>query len=237
MNIRDSKENMVIDMAERLPKNTYRQASVAPLETYPSHQKNPHYDCCCNHHREARELLVAPGTTSSKNGTEFIDPSLLQSLAAMIGFGAAKADSSVLSQIAKVAAHGAEISKGTDIQELQAAYKDFVDIQSLAQKGDTASESRELVSRGVGSSIIGGCCCVDLSIEYLPSNILSEANCAVAVATIDTSGTICSWAQICGAQSGYEIRENIISTNPGARLVVVTLNLVARVRWCEHFAC
>lgn len=35
----------------------------------------------------------------------------------------------------------------------------------------------------------------------------------------------------------YHIKEGIIATKPGAKLVVAVLNAIARVRWCEIFSC
>jgi hypothetical protein len=37
--------------------------------------------------------------------------------------------------------------------------------------------------------------------------------------------------------AGYRVRECVITTNPGARLLAAALNAAARVRWCEIFSC
>jgi hypothetical protein len=217
-------------------------SAAAPLGTYPSHQNNPHYDCHHYCHKESRELLVVPNTSV---GVDSIDPAFLKSLAGMVGLNGIGAGNSktaaILGEIQKKAEHGSAITPESGNKDMAAMHTDLATIAELAARGakdaGVAPVNSKEIAKGVGSAIIGGCCCVHLSIEYLPSNILSELNCAVAVGTMDSAGTLCAWAQICGAQSGYEIREHIISTNPGARLVVVAVNAIARIRWCEHFAC
>ena len=38
-------------------------------------------------------------------------------------------------------------------------------------------------------------------------------------------------------RAGYRVRECVITTNPGSRLLAAALNATARVRWCEIFSC
>jgi hypothetical protein len=99
----------------------------------------------------------------------------------------------------------------------------------------------EVPSRiSTASAVIGGGCCVHLSIEYMPAQSTQSLSkggvpALVAVAVIDSQGTILLWGKM--GVEGYTVKEDIVTTNPGARLTIVTLNAVARVRWCEVFSC
>jgi len=95
-------------------------------------------------------------------------------------------------------------------------------LETFAVKGQAAT----------GSAFIGGGCCVHLSIEYASVSESSQ----VHVIVQDAEGTVLSWGKK-DIQPGYYIKEGIITTNPGARLMVVVADVVARVRWCEVFSC
>lgn len=88
---------------------------------------------------------------------------------------------------------------------------------------------------GRGRAFIGGGCCVHLSIEYAPST--PTANSWVTVHVIDSEGTRLMWAKVEKPGAGYQIKECIVTTKPGADLVVKVMNMTARVRWCEIFSC
>lgn len=97
------------------------------------------------------------------------------------------------------------------------------------------------VAAGIGDAIIGGGCCVHLSIEYMQnlneSTILApDVVSVVMVGVLDSEGTLLSWSKL-KFPAGYHIKEGIITTNPGAKLIVVVGNAIARVRWCEIFSC
>lgn len=94
------------------------------------------------------------------------------------------------------------------------------------------------------SAVIGGGCCVHLSIEYMPSQqslqLVGKGSTGslpslVLVGVLDSEGIMLAWGKL--GIDGYHIKEGIITTNPGARLVIMTVNAVARVRWCEVFSC
>lgn len=93
---------------------------------------------------------------------------------------------------------------------------------------------------GMADAIIGGGCCVHLSIEYMPNfeTINPSANqlAIILVLVVDSEGTILAWGKY-GAIHGYHIKECIITTNPGAKVEVLAINAIARVRWCEVFSC
>jgi hypothetical protein len=91
------------------------------------------------------------------------------------------------------------------------------------------------VSAGVGTSFIGGGCCVTLAVEYAPT--VSTAVFALVVAARDSEGTALLWGRSEPAGTGYRVHECIITTKPGATLLVAALNCTARVRWCEVFSC
>jgi len=94
---------------------------------------------------------------------------------------------------------------------------------------------------GSGKAIIGGGCCVQLSVEYMPATPVvtvdspSDQKCAVTVEVVDSEGCSLVWHKV--FQEGYHVKESIITTYPGARLGVQVNNAVARVRWCEIFSC
>jgi len=93
-----------------------------------------------------------------------------------------------------------------------------------------------------GKAVIGGGCCVHLSIEYMPipelrrKGIASAGDIAtVSVNVIDSESTVLGWEKL--VQPGYHIKEGIITTHPGALLSLKVINAIARVRWCEVFSC
>lgn len=97
------------------------------------------------------------------------------------------------------------------------------------------------MAAGKADAIIGGGCCVHLSIEYMPNiavNLANPANqfAAVLATVVDSEGTVLAWGKY-GAIKGYHVKECIITTNPGAKLEVIVINAIARVRWCEVFSC
>jgi hypothetical protein len=97
------------------------------------------------------------------------------------------------------------------------------------------------IQQGMGQAIIGGGCCVELAIEYMPTPPLvslgtgGAALALVLVAVTDAEGAILMWSKL--VSPGYHVKEGIISTYPGALLHVQVLNAIARVRWCEIFSC
>lgn len=117
-----------------------------------------------------------------------------------------------------------------------------------AEIGDTIAPSPTSLSSGLminiagsaiarDSAIIGGGCCVHLSIEYMPANpTISNVSSKIVVKVIDSEATGLEWSKE-GVLSGYHIKERIITTNPGAKLTVGVVNAIARVRWCEVFSC
>jgi len=89
---------------------------------------------------------------------------------------------------------------------------------------------------GLKKAIIGGGCCVHLSVEYMLEDNNDTAKSMVTVVVEDSENTTLSWGKKL-IEPGYHIKEDIITVNPGAKLMVVTGNVIARVRWCEVFSC
>lgn len=93
-------------------------------------------------------------------------------------------------------------------------------------------------------AVIGGGCCVHLSVEYFysahpsprDSKLKIEPVAAVLVPVMDSETTFLSWCKTV-SPNGYHIKEGIITTKPGAQLYLYGINAVARVRWCEIFSC
>ena len=98
-----------------------------------------------------------------------------------------------------------------------------------------AAPVTDTAQKGSGSAIIGGGCCVHLSVEYMHSQETATTT-EVVVTVNDSEGTTLAWAKK-GFAPGYYIKEGIITTNPGATLKVTVSNAIARVRWCEVFSC
>ncbi len=107
----------------------------------------------------------------------------------------------------------------------------------LTQGLESAAALGRLGSAGIAKAFIGGGCCVHLSIEYTPTNPASNQPALVFVLVRDSEGTLLAWVKQATAQDGYQIKEGIITTKPGAHVTVLVLNMTARVRWCEVFSC
>lgn len=83
---------------------------------------------------------------------------------------------------------------------------------------------------------IGGGCCVHLSIEYMRLPMAGDNPGMVAINVLDSEGTEMLWSKRL-EESGYQVKQGIISTTPGALLSVRAVNASLRVRWCEVFSC
>lgn len=209
------------------------QAAAGPQQPLMAHSahRQPHYHgfcpycchpleacCCCRPHcrREPKELLVQP--TVQKEGVVISD--------AM--------EEAIMQHATQTLRMMRFDSAATKMDDTQATAK------AKATKAPTVSVEPVITTiarRGVGKTFIGGGCCVHLSIEYMPENPLATASGVVAVMVIDSEATLLEWGKAVGAQSGYQIKENIITTYPGAMLAVTVANVIARVRWCEVFSC
>ncbi|GAB4379494.1 MAG: hypothetical protein Kow0042_28950 [Calditrichia bacterium] len=197
----------------------------APWSFHPGHHHGHHHGhqgfcpvcchpaamCCCGIRecrKEAKELLVEPNEKGK----------LVSALSRV----------NLLRFVKPAEAFEKEAPEGKGAEaENQAFIKMMEQISSLSREGGI----------GTGSAFIGGGCCVHLSIEFMPTVKVANTPLGVVVTVQDSENTILGWGKVIEAGSGYEIKECIISTNPGAKLRVDVVNVTARVRWCEVFSC
>ena len=85
------------------------------------------------------------------------------------------------------------------------------------------------------TAFIGGGCCVHISLEYAP--ITATVQSAVAVLVRDTEGTVMLWEKIDPPGTHYQVKENVVTTKPGATILLLAVNATVRARWCEVFSC
>ena len=102
--------------------------------------------------------------------------------------------------------------------------------------GEAAAKPPEVVVRPQeATAFIGGGCCVHLSLEYAPNTPTAASR--VAVIVEDADGTNMTWERAEKPGTGYQVKEGVISTRPGAKVALVVVNMTARLRWCEIFSC
>lgn len=189
--------------------------------------------------RESRELLVGPSTSSSadqskleilkgvRDASELADESALAAglLAAMENGGAAGS--------LETPAPGNENDDAAAKRTLERAAA-----ASLAQLNPVAAQAQRV---GAGNAFIGGSCCVHLSIEIAPIGPIADPateKTAVVVTVRGSDGTLIAWGKTMGPGDGYQIKEDILVTKPGAvASLQVSGQLYARLRWCEVFSC
>ncbi len=99
----------------------------------------------------------------------------------------------------------------------------------------TAAAGTGTTAAGTAKAFIGGGCCVHLSIEYAP--VTPTAPTIVIVLVHDSEGTTLAWMRQDPAGGHYQVKENIITTKPGATVTMLVSNATARLRWCEVFSC
>lgn len=85
------------------------------------------------------------------------------------------------------------------------------------------------------TAFVGGGCCVHISLEYAP--ITATAQSIVAIMVRDTEGTVMLWEKIDPPGTQYQIKENVVTTKPGATILLFAVNATVRARWCEVFSC
>lgn len=112
---------------------------------------------------------------------------------------------------------------------------DGADDKATVDTSNAAAVAAAARAIGIAEGYVGGGCCVSLSVEYTPSSPTVQAT--VGVIVQDGEGTVLSWVRTEQPGTGYRVRECVITTNPGARLLAAALNATARVRWCEIFSC
>lgn len=110
----------------------------------------------------------------------------------------------------------------------------FASAEDTANVGEVSPIALRGGKLGLGSAFIGGGCCVHLSVEYTPSG---TADGTVMILVQDSNDTMLAWSKKVSAGLGYQIKEGVVTTKPGAHLTVLAAGATARVRWCEVFSC
>ncbi len=108
-------------------------------------------------------------------------------------------------------------------------------VQELGPAGEVEkvpAPEREIIQQR--TAVIGGGCCVHLSVEYFP--IVGAKSAGLEVKVIDSDGTELVWGKR-QVPPGYHIKEGVITTRPGAILKALAKDAIVRVRWCEVIAC
>lgn len=107
----------------------------------------------------------------------------------------------------------------------------------ILTRANTAAAADAAAAPAVGTAkaFIGGGCCVHLSVEYAPVTPTSPS--IVLILVSDTEGTLLAWGKLEPAGAHYQVKENVVTTKPGATVTVFVFNATARVRWCEVFSC
>jgi hypothetical protein len=174
---------------------------------------HPRSACCCvcrECRKEARDLLVEPTT---KRGDVKRDPTLAHAA----------------SRMSVLRAFAVSMEEGRPQEEEEVA----ADERAVPSQWLTAEALRS-GRLGLGTAFIGGGCCVHLSIEYTPTG---AADGIVGVHVQDSYDTQLTWIKKAAAGLGYQIKEGIVTTKPGAHLTALAVGATARVRWCEVFSC
>lgn len=174
---------------------------------------HPRSKCCCGHRecrKEAKELLVEADTNIDQRTDT--NAGIVQQVKMMTGMMSVEGASSASEKSSKA-------------------------ISVTAPVAPLAGTINATGKAGTGKAFIGGGCCVHLSIEYTPTNTAATASSIVVVMVQDSENTTLAWMKQARAEEGYQIKECIVTTKPGAHLTVLVLNMTARVRWCEVFSC
>ena len=179
---------------------------------------HPRSMCCCHREcrKEAKELLVQPTLSRDQVGTDATVAMNLRKMSFATPFMASILSTDKTVEISDNLSNLREASLTTPFSAVSAA---------------AANQLR----LGLGTAFIGGGCCVHLSVEYTPSAPTTAS--AVMIVVRDSEGTILAWYKAEQPGIGYQIKECVVTTKPGADLFVVVLNMTARVRWCEVFSC
>ncbi len=126
------------------------------------------------------------------------------------------------------------VGKGNITGGLAAAYLAHRNAADPAQ-AKPAADPTILQFGNLVTAFIGGGCCVHISLEYAP--VTATASSSVLIAVADTEGTIMMWEKTDPAGTHYQIKENVMTTKPGATIALFAENATVRARWCEVFSC
>lgn len=108
-------------------------------------------------------------------------------------------------------------------------------LASFAQATAPAAAAAAAPAGAPVTAFIGGGCCVHIALEYAP--ITATAQSAVAILVRDTEGTVMLWEKINPPGTHYQVKECVVTTKPGATILLFAINATVRARWCEVFSC
>lgn len=183
---------------------------------------HPVAQCSCNRNcrKIEKELLVQPDTAKGRIGTNILGKTApTDSVKAKVF-----ALMDLISPLESPAAAGDEKTAADARLSLQGA--------SYLRQAVTANTA----AIGMENTVIGGGCCVHLSIEYMQLTPLIPLTALTGVLVMDSKATMMAWGKMF-TNDGYHVKECIISTHPGAHLWVLSINAITRVRWCEIISC
>ncbi len=225
-----------------MPNNYFTPPMMQPVKPWPGHAphqpqyhgfcpscRHPMAQCMC--HRECRkiekELLVAPSTAVKPK--EEIDPTIGANILHTTSEYTTRKVMALMDLISPT-------ELNTNPSADKAAADKSVPISIISKLRQSMIIGNAFYS--MQSTIIGGGCCVHLSMEYMPllPAAIFDSAAVVGAMVMDSKGTVLAWGKIFVGE-GHQVKECVISTNPGAYLTVIAVNGIARARWCEIVSC
>jgi hypothetical protein len=82
-------------------------------------------------------------------------------------------------------------------------------------------------------ALVGGATSIHMSLEYLVDSGASSPS--IKVTTV-SDGSTSTWEETSPA-SGYQIKSDFITIQPGSTVTLDATETAARLRWCETFCC
>lgn len=210
---------------------------------------HPLNNCCCEQRgcrKESKELLLldVPGRKDDVAGNVVVGGGFVagRPLGASAKPDAAVAYDGLKGEVARDQLADLRDAAMAALGQTEDVSSELSPHLSETRKADLARGGRLLalnaradVALARGVAMIGGSCCAHLSAEYVLLNPATAGG--IVVALRDADNTIMIWARPVAAGSGYTIKEDIITTYPGALLVALAVNVTGRLRWCEVFSC
>jgi hypothetical protein len=123
------------------------------------------------------------------------------------------------------------------LQDNQSSARGLALNSNIDTSGRTVDTTVDKSTSATGAAIIGGGCCVHLSVEYMPdpsAGAQASDGREVRVRVVDSDNAMLTWTK--KFTDGYHVKENIITTKPGATLTLTVADAIARVRWCEIYS-
>lgn len=204
----------------------------APAHGFCASCRHPVAQCCCRRscRKIEKELLVQPKAVAGSD--KMLQPETDKLNVLRSNVAAEPATARVLALMDLISP--VDLATAVPDSERTVALDTQGRTQGLAVLRSAVAANR--VAVGMDHTVIGGGCCVHLSIEYMPSTPVAPTTALAGVLVMDSKATVLSWIKMF-SEGGYHVKEGIISTNPGAQLWVLSVNAITRVRWCEVISC